>query len=170
MPGCSRTQCDRGGQRARGVPWAHWTQHHRLSPSINPCTLKDLTLSPPHFASHCSCLISTWHMRGQRVLRGAFKTKSIQWKCHWYIHINMETHGANCKTYCEIIFLSSDKTKIKMEYIFRSFQNVFLITWDICSTHLVSLRANQSWAGADGVLAAIFYSVRFIRHVGGCVN
>lgn len=38
---CSRIRCDKTGQQARGVPRAHWTQHHRLSPSVTPPT--------PHF-------------------------------------------------------------------------------------------------------------------------
>lgn len=32
------------------------------------------------------------------------------------------------------------------------------------------IRATQFWAGADGVLAAIFYSVRLSRHIGGWVG
>lgn len=51
LPGCSRTWCDRGGQRARGVPRAHWTQHHRLLPSVTPPSTLESQHTVPSLSS-----------------------------------------------------------------------------------------------------------------------
>jgi len=87
--------------------------------------------------------------------------------------LNRETLSAKHMPYKqERVEIKPKKSVPLVLQLVTSFSSSFTFTGYFCSSHICPnvLRASESRAGTDGVLAAIFYSVRLSRHVGGCVN